>query len=441
MNDSNSPRDPRHHLPHHHLIGEEPSRPTRRRFLGDAASLMAGAALLSTQWTIPGFLSRSAHAARRLEPAAAVGGAPVLVIVQLTGGNDGLNTVIPFEDDRYHRARPTLRVPGESVLRLNTGLALHPEMSGFRELYEDGRLAIVNNVGYANPDRSHFRSLEIWHTACNHPETTDRGWLGKAADLRYAEGAPPLTVHFGSEAVPLALRGHRATAPSIRDVRDMRLGGDAENLEEMLAQPRSASLDDADSDLLFVQRVAVSSCQAAARVEGALQYATMGGTEYPPYGLANRLRQIALLIQAGFGARVYYTSLGGFDTHARQELAHGPLLRELSASVHAFTNDLRRRGLSDRVLVLTFSEFGRRVAENGSRGTDHGAAAPLFVVGDAVRPGLHGEGPDLGRLIEGDVAHAVDFRDVYATVLRSWLGIDPAPVLGGEYAGLNLIRS
>lgn len=408
---------------------------SRRELLQSGA---LSASLLATGATLPGFLTRTARAAMPES------GRRVLVVVQLTGGNDGLNTVIPYRDDRYHKARPTLRIAPDRALKLDNDLGLHPDMTGFKRLYDDGLLGVLTNVGYPNPDRSHFRSMDIWHTALLDPEAARDGWLGRVVDRCAGEHdakgvAAPVALHLDDQVLPLALQTQQSPVPSIRSIDAFRLQGDAERIERALAAPRdgtpgAAALD----DLLFVQRTAVSSCANARRLER-IRAADAAAPPYPGYGLATNLRQIAQLIGADFGPRIYYTSLGGFDTHARQVLAHGPLLRELAESVAAFFDDLKSRGLAERVVLLTFSEFGRRVAENGSQGTDHGAAAPMFVAGPAVRAGIHGSAPDLGKLLEGDVRHEVDFRGVYASLLDSWLEVPSDPILGGKYRGARVI--
>ncbi len=400
---------------------------TRRDFV---ARGLGGTTLLASGVSLPGFLTRTAVAAPGADDER------ILVVIQLTGGNDGLNTVVPFRDDEYHKARPTLRIRADQVLKLTDELGLHPDMAGFKRLHDDGLLAVVNNVGYPNPDRSHFRSMDIWHTADARPEAVDSGWLGRVVDRGAGPSDVPRALHLDEGALPLALKNQRVAVPSLRNIDAFRLQGDTEDLQRVIG----ASRRDASDDLLFVQRLAVSSCANARRLER-VGAGSAVSSPYPDYRLALRLRQIAQLIGARFGPRIYYTSLDGFDTHARQALAHGPLLRELSDSVTAFYDDLRQRRIADRVVVLTFSEFGRRVGENGSQGTDHGAAAPMFVMGPAVRAGVVGGRPDLTRLIDGDVRHECDFRRVYAGVLRDWLAVDPDSILGRRFDPLAIIRS
>jgi len=400
-------------------------QPSRREFLRTSVS---GATLLATGATIPGFLARSARAA------VASKGERILVVVQLSGGNDGLNTVVPYRDDLYHRARPSLRIAENAALRLTDSLALHPEMRRLHDMFESGSLRVINNVGYPNPDRSHFRSMDIWHTASTEPEAVRDGWLGRVVDRSSTEGGAPLALHLDRGEAPLALRTQRVAVPSITDIDAFRLS-DA-RIESAAAVPRGGASD----DLLFVQRTAVASCANARRIAEIADRAP-ARNPYPAYGLAQRLQQIAQLITADFGPRVYYTSLGGFDTHARQALAHGPLLRELSDSIAAFFDDLAARGAAERVTLMTFSEFGRRVSENGSQGTDHGAAAPLLVAGPSVDPGVHGAAPNLKNLVEGDVRHELDFRSVYAALLEQWLDVRHAEVLGARYPLAPLFRT
>ncbi len=401
---------------------------TRRDFLTRS---LAGSTILATGATLPGFLAHTARASAGFGP----GRERILVVVEMNGGNDGLNTVIPFRADDYYRARPTIALPRPDVLTLDDHLALHPAMRAFARLHERGWLAVCENVGYPNPDRSHFRSMDIWQSASPCPEESRTGWLGRAVD-RSERVDTPLALHLDGTALPAALRTTTRAVPSIEAIDAFRLDGDADAIE------RAASADraDASADLQFVQRTAVSSCRQARRL-AALGVDPDAAARYPAHGLANRLAQIARLIGAEFGPRVYYTSMGGFDTHARQLATHASLLTELAESIGAFFADLEARRLHERVVVMTFSEFGRRVDENGSQGTDHGAAAPMFVAGPGVRGGIVGGVPDLADLGRGDLKHHVDFRSVYASVLDDWLGIPSRAILGASFPGLPILRS
>lgn len=400
---------------------------SRRQFLREGLS---GVTLLASGLSLPGFLSKTAGAAT-LAP----GDERILVVVQLTGGNDGLNTVIPYADDLYHKSRPTLGIAADRVLKLDDAMGLHPDMTGLKKLFDKGLLNVIGGVGYPNPDRSHFRSMDIWHTACLNPEQCRNGWLGRASAGLNSGQHLPAALNLDDAPLPLALIAEGQAVPSIRGIDAFSLAQGAEEIEHAVAGTRPG----ASEDLLYVQRTAISACASARRLE---RVAHDGGPApaYPSYGLADRLRQMARLIGAEFGARIYYTSLGGFDTHAKQALAHGPLLRELADSVAAFYDDLEHRGLADRVLLMTFSEFGRRVKENGSQGTDHGSGAPMFVAGPGCRPGIAGTRPDLANLEDGDVRYGLDFRQVYASVLDDWLGVDSRAVLGDRFAPIDLIR-
>lgn len=404
---------------------------SRRDFLRDSAALVAAGS------TIPNFLARTALA---MGPHAA-DDERILVVVQLTGGNDGLNTVVPFADDAYYRARPTLAVPRGTALRLDDHVALHPQARGLKALFDDGWLSVIQNVGYPNPDRSHFSSMDIWHCADPGLKDTQTGWLGRVADLRTSGGGAAYAIHLDHEAMPLALRTQQVAVPSVADISSLKLdpgpGGPrmAKTIERAVRAPR----ENASDAVLYVQRAAVAACAQARRLEK-LRSDAPTAAAYPDYGLARRLREIALLINAEFGARVYYTSLGGFDTHAKQAETHAALLSELGGSIQAFFKDLKSRGLADRVLLMTFSEFGRRVKENGSQGTDHGAAAPIFLAGPACKAGIVGEKPDLTNLVEGDVGYEIDFRRVYATLLERHLGVDAAAVLRKSFSILPIVN-
>ena len=428
---------------------------SRRQFLSRSA--LTTSALIGTSATLPGFLARTAHAATAIgtdDGTNASNHDRILVIVQLSGGNDGLNTVIPYADDRYHRARPSLRIDARNVLRLNDTLGLHPSMPGFRDLHERGRLSVITNVGYPNPDRSHFRSMDIWQTANMDPSAANGGWLGRAATA--ARGEPrtdstsPFAIHIDQERLPLALTGTEST-PSFGSLDELQLDDAEEILEHYQRmtkerRPGEPSESEAERRRQFVERTSIAACEQAQRLsivraEADASRLHAPAAPYPNFGLAQRLKDIATLIGADFGSRVYYTGLSGFDTHARQDLSHASLLEQVSSSITAFDMDMQARGLSDRVMLMTFSEFGRRVGENGSRGTDHGAAAPMFVVGGNARPGIVGADPDLRDVqgTDGDVTHAVDFRSIYRTLLEDWLSIDARTVLGGDFRRANIL--
>ncbi|WZO99043.1 DUF1501 domain-containing protein [Isosphaeraceae bacterium EP7] len=412
---------------------------SRRNFF--RSSLAASSLVSMGGATVPTFLARSALAASH--PAAKSGGDRVLVVIQLIGGNDGLNTVIPHAMDGYAKGRKALRIKSDEVKTITSEIGLHPAMGGFAGLIEGGHAAIIQGVGYPNPDRSHFRSMEIWEgatTAAGKPET---GWLGRALDSapRGSGGDMP-GLHLGGHGLPLALRARDATVPSLETLDQFRLrieGADADRRASRDALDSLTRLDRGPDDALlgFLRRSTLAAFDASRRLE-AVVAPKDGGASYPNYGLARRLELIARIIKAGFGTRIYYTSLDGFDTHANQAAPHRALLTELSASLAAFHADLAADGQADRVATLAFSEFGRRVEENASGGTDHGAAAPVFVVGPLAKTGLVGEHPSFDKLDDGDLRFKTDFRRVYADLLGPWLGIPAAPIVGDGHEPVGL---
>jgi uncharacterized protein (DUF1501 family) len=387
---------------------------TRRAFLKTSS-------LLALAPTVPVFLARTAKAAspgrdRR-----------VLVVVQLDGGNDALNTVVPHADPNYARLRPRLKIAPKELLRLNDGLGLHPSLKPLDKLWQAGQLAVVPGVGYPNPNRSHFESMAIWQTARLDPEERKGyGWIGRALDP--SAGTAYL---IGGDA-PRALRGRRSSAVALGRGDDLLLADPAAARQALGPEPR-------DALLAFVRRQAVDA-QAAADKLARLSGSNDDG-RYPGTGLAERLRLVARLLKADLGARVFYTLQSGYDTHASQVFPHANLLGELAGAVAAFFDDLKGAGLADRVALLTFSEFGRTIRENGSGGTDHGTAEAVFLAGPGVHGGVAGSMPSLTDLDRGEPKMTTDFRRVYAAVLRDWLGLPAEEVLGGNFERLPLLRN
>jgi uncharacterized protein (DUF1501 family) len=408
----------------------------RRQFLQTS---LVGSSLVALEGFGPGFLARTALAA----PAADAPGAKdtILVVVQLTGGNDGLNTVVPFKDPLYAKYRPTLKLPENQLRKVNDEIGLHPSMTGLAELLQDGAVCIVQGVGYPNPSQSHFRSMDIWHAASTKEQLSE-GWLGKA--LHKLPQSHAFHVAMPNEPNWLALQGAPFKVPALTSLEDLQLRLPAATGADQRAQREiieSAVKRPADNPLLgFVQQTALNTLENTRRLrEIGRNYQPK--VPYPQTGLGNRLRLVAQLIEANLGARIYYVSLDGFDTHAAQANTHANLLAELSNAITAFFRDMSARGHRDRILIMTFSEFGRRVQENGSRGTDHGTAAPMFLIGGRVKPGLVGEHPSLEKLEFGNLKHHTDFRQVYAAVLEKWLGIPSAGILDGRFQPLDVIRS
>jgi uncharacterized protein (DUF1501 family) len=409
---------------------------------------LGGSTLLACGATVPTFLARSAHALTDAPGRVADG--RILVVVQLDGGNDGLNTVVPHGDDVYHKSRPKLALKAAGLRPIDDHVGLHPSLDGFAKLRDDGRLAIVQSVGYPNPNRSHFESMAVWHTARLGPGREEPGWLARSIDAGpSAPGGDAPALHVAAGELPQALRGGRQHVPSLATAEQFRrrLGvPEADGADEQRAALDRIASGRPDGDgenplLQFVARSTVVSYTSSARIEGVLRDDD-DAAKYPDsYGLARRLRLIARLIRAGLSTSIYYVQLGGFDTHAEQLNRHSGLLRELGGSVRAFLADLDRSGDGDRVAMLVFSEFGRRLRENASAGTDHGTSAPVFLLGRPVQGGLHGPYPDLGRLRDGDPEHAIDFRRVYAAVLERWLRLPAEATLETRFEPMPLFHS
>jgi len=447
-------------------MNHEPSLHTRREFL--RTSLLGGA----LSWTIPAFLANtfsSLHAAAADSATQAVTGRDgrILVVLQMAGGNDGLNTVVPYTDDHYRRARPTLGLPAADVLKLNDELGFHPAMTGFKDLYDRGNLAVIPGIGYPNPNRSHFRSTEIWQTASDSEKVEKYGWLGRYFDNACAGCDPVVGVNIGRQTPqafsarhPLGVslenpqnyrfmagdggRG-KATEASFRKLNDLdgnmaMDSGTAEANAGGTIESISGPVNHSGSALDFLERTALDAQMSSEKIR-AVSSSVQNQAEYPQSQLANSLKLVARLIGGGLPTRVYYVSQGGYDTHTNQLPTQQRLLKELGDSVKAFTADLKAQGNLPRVLVMTFSEFGRRVAQNASGGTDHGAAAPMFVVGDKVSAGLLGKYPSLAPkdLFEGDIKYNTDFRSVYAGILESWLNTPSAPILGRKFEPLKVV--
>ncbi len=420
---------------------------TRRLFL------QQGLTLASMATTAPLFIQRSAMGMMRPLGSLTTSqpGVPedrVLVVVQLGGGNDGLNTVVPYFSNEYYRRRPGLAVqaPGrnqDAALELDAeaGVGLNPAFEAFKELYDDGVASVIQGVGYPNPNRSHFTSMDIWHTAST--DASGNGWLGRYMDNQ-CNGTPhpEASIAIGRTA-PLAMLGDVQKPVSFESEELFRWLG--ESIHPTLEDPyhditRAGAIDDVDPDsqLGFLMRTALDAQVSSDRIREAVKRQPLA--PYDRNNLAQQLRVVAAMIRDGMATRVYYVSMGGFDTHANQAGQHARLLREVGGALRSFHRDLKAQGNSGRVMTMVFSEFGRRVAQNASGGTDHGTAAPMYLVGDMVRPGLLGDHPSLTDLDGGDLKYNVDFRSVYSAVLKNWMGADPVAALGREYPIAKVVK-
>lgn len=367
--------------------------------------------------------------------------APVLVVIQLAGGNDGINTLIPFGQGAYYDARPTLAIPQSGVLALDNQVGLHPSLTSLRELYDQGKLAVVQGVGYPNPNRSHFRSLEIWQTA--EPEKFGRsGWLARYAESSLEGDKHPLKLVSVGGGSTKAFLSEKLNVPTIQSLESFQLFDPKRPAPELnrLAQ---AFLDMYDPARQAEQvRVACKMGKDAYDSVQAIQALTgqyVNKIEYPKSPFAKDLQLIVKLLAGQSGTRVFHAQLGGFDDHAQEKEQHAKLLKEFDAALGAFYRDLAEQGLENRVVTVAFSEFGRRVKENGSGGTDHGTAAPVLVLGGRVKGGLYGATPSLTNLDNGDLKYEVDFRSVYYTLIEDWLGGDANYVLGKRFEKLGLV--
>ena len=378
-------------------------------------------------------------------PAGTAGGDRILVVLQLSGGNDGLNTVVPYADPLYRAHRAEIGVPDAQVLPLDDHVGLHPGLAGVKGLFDQGKVAVLQGVGYPNPSRSHFRSMEIWHTAA--PDREERyGWVG-----RYLDSNPALLnnalagINIGVEA-PKAVAAQRAAVLSVTDVDHFGIvsahgyKSAAQNPEELVREIEQEAGTSADSPAeTLVQQTTLTAFRCEDKIrEGAKNYhSTVVYPERNP--VASGFQQVAKLLAANLGTRVFYLSTGGFDTHSREKDQHDLLMGHLDAAITAFYQDLQQMGMADRVSVITFSEFGRRVQENAGGGTDHGTAGPMFVIGNGIKGGIHGAPPSLADLDHGDLKFETDFRSVYATMLQQWLGADPGRILGADFQQIPML--
>ena len=409
---------------------------TRRDFIKKSATTVA------VGLAVPPWLAKMVWADSVADNALTTSGLTAgrsLVVIQLTGGNDGLNTVVPYADPAYRKARPVIAHGDDKVLRLNDHVGLSPVMTGLKGLYDKGQLAIVQGVGYPNPNRSHFRSMEIWQTA-EPDKMGSEGWVGRYLDAIRSGRTSPLTgINIGNESSEAFTNAH-AAVPSIQGLANFGFvfphNGDGDARTAALKR-----IQEGDTNTpygRFFQQTAQETYDSADQItQGVKKY--QSAVQYPKGNFAKGLQEIAMLIAANLGTRVFYISAGGFDTHAQQIRRHDTLWQDMSDSLAAFQADLDGMGASDHVLTVAFSEFGRRVHENANGGTDHGTASEMFLLGKPVKGGLYGAYPSLTDLDQGDLKYSTDFRSVYATILDRWLGTNSEVVLGKRYEDLKFV--
>lgn len=358
----------------------------------------------------------------------------ILVVIQLSGGNDGLNTVVPYRDELYAKARPKLGIPTSQVIKLNDDLGLHPALRAIETQLSEDRFSIIQGVGYPSPNRSHFESMDIWHSCHPKKDRSQSGWLGRwLTEQSSGATSDSPAIHLGSEPLPLACQERGVQVPSLASLEQMRLKAKLEAGQDKEMQQESGSKTQESGSLLdFVSTSTVSALQVSQRLDTILAQPDASG-DFPKTGLGEKLRAVSRLILSGLKTRVYYVTLDGFDTHANQPDVHASLLKQWADALTAFLSRLEQTGQRERVLVMTFSEFGRRVSENASLGTDHGAAAPMFLAGPKLPKAIHGIQPDLSDLEDGDLRYKIDFRSVYASVLERWMWTDSRRALDGDY--------
>jgi uncharacterized protein (DUF1501 family) len=386
--------------------------------------------LATASLMMPKFLK--AFEQKRLVPP----GNKVVVVIQFSGGNDGLNTVIPVRNDIYYKSRPKLGIKKEKALSLTDEAGLHPALTAFKELYDDGGLGIINSVGYPNPDRSHFRSMDIWHSASNSKDYLNTGWVGRYLDAQCKGCDKPTYALELDDVLSLAMKGEDMKGLAFKDPRRLYSTSHEKYYKDLLKNHKD---EPGEQPVDYLYKTMSETLSSADYIfEQSKQHPTAAA--YPATELGKNLKTIASLIFSEINTKVYYVSLGSFDTHVAQEFQQQRLFTELNDAVKAFTSDLKAKNRFQDVLLFTFSEFGRRVSQNASGGTDHGTANNMMMIsGGLKQKGLINGMPDLTNLDEGDLRHKVDFKDVYATILKKWLNADDKMILNGQFNHLQFI--
>jgi len=419
---------------------------TRRLFLQKGMTLVAATS------TIPTFLDQTVLAVANPEgvhgtqqPSGKDG--KILVVVQLSGGNDGLSTVIPYGDDTYHRLRPVIGHEASTVHKLNDYVGLHPNLGPVADMIQKGNAAVVQGVGYPNPNRSHFRSMDIWQSARPDREVETTGWIGRYFDNACPGCDPQVGIAMGQQ-LPLAMQGDHVMPLAFERPEAFRYNGPDRQRYEKLNKLGETSASESHEgqkptpagELDFLHRTAMDAQLASDKILGIMRN-YQSTSQYPGGEFGQGLRTVAAMIHGGLPTRVYYVSLGGFDTHAGQRGRHDNLMKQFAQGIQAFWKDMAEQRNDQRVLMMTFSEFGRRVAQNASAGTDHGTAAPMFLFGSSVMAGVIGKHPSLANLDQGDLRFTTDFRSVYASVIENWLDAKSQPILGGHFQTMPIVKA
>ena len=377
-------------------------------------------ALASTWAFVPGFLkpfeSLGAYKGKRL------------VVIELSGGNDWLNCIVPYKNDLYFKTRPSLALGTDMLVPLEKDMALNRSLIALKDLYDNGELAIVNDVGYPNPDRSHFRSMDIWHTASSANEYFQTGWIGRYLDSECEQAMKAVQL---DNYLSLALKGKRLNGIATTDIDRLHKEFKNAYFNKIVELAKKEALQSDNRDYMY--KMLINTDSGIDHLKEKFNRST-GSADYPNTSFGKQLKNISTLIGNGCEATVYYLNLTGFDTHANQLARHNELQVQYAEGVSSFTNDLKKQGTWDGTLIFTFSEFGRRVEENASKGTDHGAAGNVLLMGKQLKKkGIVNQNPDLSDLTDGDLKYSVDFRRVYSNILESWLNTDPVKIIPGVH--------
>ncbi|GAB2988196.1 DUF1501 domain-containing protein [Mucilaginibacter puniceus] len=397
----------------------------RRDFLKNTA-------LISGAYMMPAFLKPLEAMAK-----GQLTGYKNLVIIQLSGGNDGLNTIIPYGNDIYYQKRKTIAIHKPEIITLNDMQGLNPNLSALKEIYDQGWMSIVNSVGYPNPDRSHFRSMDIWQTASDSDQFLTTGWIGRYLDSNCQTCKNPYTAIEVDDTLSLAMKGSNMKGIAVQDPNKLYQTTREPFFKDMVNEHDNAHLN--EDNLGYLYKTMIETYSSADYIQKTSKVYNVTAN-YPTTAFGNQLKNVSRFINSGLQTRVYYVSLSGFDTHVGQQNQQGRQLKIYGDAVAALVKDLKQTGKLDDTLIMTFSEFGRRVEQNASNGTDHGTANNVLVFGGKLKkPGIFNEAPDLSQLDNGDLKYKVDFRDIYATLLDKWLDVNNSQILNKNFAGLGIV--
>ena len=389
-------------------------------------------ALISGAYMMPAFLKPLEAMAK-----SQLTGYKNLVIIQLSGGNDGLNTIIPYGNDIYYQKRKTIAINKPEIITLNDMQGLNPNLSALKEIYDQGWMSIVNSVGYPNPDRSHFRSMDIWQTASDSNQFLTTGWIGRYLDSNCQSCKNPYTAIEVDDTLSLAMKGSNMKGIAVQDPNKLYQATREPFFKDLVSEHDNAHLN--EENLGYLYKTMIETYSSADYIQKTSKVYNVTAN-YPTTAFGNQLKNVSKFINSGLQTRVYYVSLSGFDTHVGQQNQQGRQLKIYADAVAALVKDLKQTGKLDDTLIMTFSEFGRRVEQNASNGTDHGTANNVLIFGGKLKkPGIFNDAPDLAQLDNGDLKYKVDFRDVYATLLDKWLDVNNSQILNKSFAGLGLV--